>query len=232
MDCRGLVVLSAVLVAGSIPLLPACKGPDPGAITFQERPGGQVTDPTETSTSSSGTTPAPTDGGATGEGGASDDPFFKTAFALHPTDPPDQVANAKADGTHTGQIPLQGDGTAAAAPKTCVVGGCHEGGATPWIAGGSVFAAATGGLVPAGVKYEIGINKPDGTLLAAVTPDKDGNFWFDTAGPIPDGSTVAIRKEGGKSVPMVTKLTAANKGGNCNNATGCHGGAALRIYAP
>lgn len=226
MDCRGLFVMSAVLIASSLPLLPACKGPDPGAITFEERPGGGTDNLGGSTSSTSSTTSASSSSGA-----ASTDPFFKTAFALHPTDPPDQVANAKADGTHSGQIPLQGDG-AAALPKNCVTAGCHEGGGTPWIAGGSVFAAANGGLIAAGTKFEVGINKPDGTLLAAVTPDKDGNFWFDVQGPIPDGSTVAIRKEGGVSKPMLTPLTAANKGGGCNNQTGCHGSAGLRIYAP
>jgi len=226
MDCRGLVVLSGVLIAGTLPLLPACKGPDPGAITFEERPGGQTTDPGTSSSSTS------TSSASSTSGSASTDAFFKTAFAVHPTDPPDQVANAKVDGTHSGQIPLQGDGTAAAAPKNCVTAGCHEGGGTPWIAGGSVFAAAAGGPIPAGAKYEIGINNPDGTLLAAVTPDKDGNFWFDIQGPILDGSTVAIRKEGGQSMAMATKLTAANKGGGCNGVPTCHGSAALRIFAP
>ncbi|MBX3232861.1 MAG: hypothetical protein KIT84_42435 [Labilithrix sp.] len=223
MDCRGLVVLSAVLIAGSIPLLPACKGPDPGAITFEERPGGGTTDPPGSSSSTSGSS------ASSGAGGLPDgETFFKTPFEHTPAVP---SANSHNDGTHSGQIPLQGDG--ANPPKNCVVAGCHEGGAQPWAGAGSVFADAAGAAFPKGAKMELMILGPDGNVFSRTSPDEDGNFWFEEGnGVIPDNSTVAIRKEGGVSKPMITPLTAANKGAGCNNATGCHGAAGLRIYAP
>ena len=209
-----------VLALGSATAF-ACAGPEAGEAVFTD---GQSTATKSTKKDGGKSDETPSTSTSSGAGGASTDAFFKTAFEFHP---PGQKANAAA--AHGGK-PVEGDGTATTGPKDCVTAGCHLDGNTKWSAGGSVFAGAAGGKVPAG-KYEIAIHKPDGTLFAATSPDEDGNFWFDAPGPIPDGSTVAIRKEGAASTAMSTKLTAANKGGGCNNATGCHGGASLRINA-
>lgn len=213
--------LTAVVALGGAVAF-ACTGPSAGEAVFTD---GESTNSPKGKGDGGGSSSGESSTSSSGGAPAGDDPFFKTAFAY--TSP-----GVKASGVAAHGGAVEGDGTATAPPKDCVTAGCHEGGANPFSAGGSIFAASAGGKVPAGSKFEIGINKPDGTLFGSAYSDEDGNFWIDTAGPIPDGSKVAIRKEGGKSTAMNTPLTAANKGGGCNAAAGCHGGAALRIYAP
>jgi len=225
MDYRGLIVLSACLMAGMVPLLPACKGPDPGAITFEERPGSGESNNTGGSTSSTSGTVATSTSGAAGDGGTttSGDPVFKAeAFKAGTAD---QVVNAQTHGNEP--KPMEG--------KECGKGGCHgdPGAAGPkWAAGGTVYGDINGAKFDGATagNTEIRIVKPDGTEVGTFYPDADGNFYCNITDPLPDGCKVAIRTD--KAPAKVMSATIGGPtGANCNSAA-CHGAAANRIFAP
>lgn len=223
MDYRGLIVLSACLAAGMVPLLPACKGPDPGAITFEARPGADDPNPTGgTTTSSSGaatsTSGATTDGGTTSSGG---DPVFKNeAFQAGTAD---QIVNNQTHGAET--KPMEG--------KECGKGGCHAdpaAGGPKWAAGGTVYNDINGAKFDGATagNTQIRIVKPDGTEVGTFYPDADGNFYCNITEPLPDGCKVAIRTDKTPAKVMNATIGGAT-GSNCNSAA-CHGAAANRIY--
>jgi hypothetical protein len=223
MDYRGLIVLSACLAAGMVPLLPACKGPDPGAISFEERPTSSSGD-NETSSSGGSSGAATTDGGGTttDSGGATGgDAVFKTeAFKAGTAE---QIVNDQTHGAET--KPMEG--------KECGKGGCHgdPGAAGPkWAAGGTVYNTINGGKLDAALKdkVEIRIIKPDGTEVGTFYPDADGNFYCSITDPLPDGCKVAIRTDTTPAKVMSATIGGAT-GSNCNSAA-CHGAAANRIY--
>jgi hypothetical protein len=212
MDYRGLVVLGACLIAATVPLLHACKGPDPGAITFEERPGAGDDDDT---TSGATTTTPGTDGGA---GGAADAgaAMFPEPFTF---EEPQRVNNL--DPVPTGHVdgnapPMNG--------KTCVQAGCHAD-APKWGAAGTIYGSKDGATpFPAALKGKIQIriatadNKEYGTFY----PDEDGNFYLTAPGDAfpPAGSHVAIRTDTGAIFTMTGTIEGV-AGANCN-AAGCH----------
>ena len=219
MDYRGLIVLSACLAAGMVPLLPACKGPDPGAISFEERPSSSGSD---TESSSSGGSSSSSSGTATSDaGGTTGDPVFKNeAFQ---TGTAEQIVNDQTHGAET--KPMEG--------KECGKGGCHgdPGAAGPkWAAGGTVYNTINGGKLDAALKdkVEIRIIKPDGTEVGTFYPDADGNFYCSITDPLPEGCKVAIRTDTTPAKVMSATIGGAT-GSNCN-AAACHGAAANRIY--
>jgi hypothetical protein len=228
MEYRGLVTIFAIAAAGAVPLLPACKGPDPGAITFEERPGGE-TSSGSTNTSSSGA--ATTSSGATPDaGGSSGTPatltdVFAASDAFAYTDP-GQTADGVASHVAPNAPPMAG--------KACVVAGCHADGGSPWMAAGSIYAAITGGAFALDKQVEIGIVSSDGKTQVGgsdIWPDAQGNFWISSTQKIPAGARVGIRKQGGPTKMMQTPLAGGVDSGNCNSA-GCHGNATNRIYVP
>lgn len=225
MDYRGLIVLSACLAAGMVPLLPACKGPDPGAITLEERPsssgetnsnGGASTSTSGAATSTSGAT---TDGGGTTSG----DPVFKNeAFKAGTAD---QIVNNQTHGAET--KPMEG--------KECGKAGCHAdpgAGGPKWAAGGTIYGDINGKKFDGATagNTEIRIIKPDGTEVGTFYPDADGNFYCAITEPLPDGCKVAVRTDKAPAKVMSATIGGA-AGSNCNSAA-CHGSATNRIYAP
>lgn len=210
-------VLPAVLGLGcALGALLACSGPDPGYLEFAERR--STVDPGPSSSSSSGTssggTPdasAPLDAGVT-DAGAGDPVFGTTTFAYVN---PGLNANGQ-DGAHAGTV----EG------KDCVVAGCHGNGTgKPWLFGGTVYNAATGGQTVA--QAEVRVVDPTGKEIAKAYTDANGNFWIDRGAlTIPAGARVGVRTATALR-RMATTLAAGPSG--CNNATGCHGGM-MRVY--
>lgn len=227
MDYRGLAVLGACLAAGLVPLLPACKGPDPGAITFEERPGsGGETQGSSTSSSSGATSSGGTDGGAAGITDVFKDPATGTVEAFKYEDP--QAVNA-IDPPPTGHV---GDSAPPMQGKACVATGCHAD-SPKWGAGGTVYAALTGGALPDNLKKKVQIRivNADGTEYGTFYPDDDGNFYLSAPvdKPFPGpGSRVGIRTEQGQTKMMTATIEGA-AGANCN-AVGCHNDG-MRIFA-
>jgi hypothetical protein len=217
MDSRGIFTTAAITsLSGVVGTLVSCGTPDPAAITFSVRPGaGPDGIPSASSTSSS-----------SGDGGASGgpDPIFQGAAFQH-VDPGikanDPAGNVTAAASHGGNV----EG------KDCVTIGCHLGGAKPWIFGGTVYSANTGGTTVG--KAEIRVLDPAGKEVGKAYTDVNGNFWLaSVAGAtIPPGSKVGVRKEGGQAHIMATAV--GNADASCNGArSNCHGTPATgNIYA-
>ena len=218
MDYRGVLLLCALSSAAVLGLTNACSGPDPGQITFIERPrgsngeltsGGSNGIVTEAGvTTEGGTTEAGTDGG-----GSSGDPVFgMTTFAAGT---PGRGAPAKAaNAMHAGD----------ASGKECI--GCHTG---DWSFAGTLYSDAAGTARVAGA--EIRITGPDGVEYAKTYSDVDGNFWTDTkvGTAIPVNSRVAVRSADKKktmSTSVATGQAGCNQGGTCHGT----GGTAGKVY--
>jgi len=216
MDCRGVLLIGAIIGAGALASSTACTSPDPGAITFAERQS-QSGEP-QGSGGTSGT------GGTAGDSGSETstpaDPIFgSTPFAYVD---PGVTANEVA--SHGG--PVVG--------RNCTDTGCHiEGGAAAaklWVFAGTVYAAATGDQTVA--KAEIKVVGPNGEDIGSTYTDADGNFWLEKADTtIPAGAKVGVRKEGGRSMFMATPLQPGDGGCSANRAN-CHGTAVTaQVYA-
>ena len=146
MDYRGVLLVGLVGGAAIFGATTSCSAPDPGQITFSERPrgsGGELTSGGTTSGGtdggSSGTTSGGTDGGGTdgGSSGAAADPVFgTTAFAAGSTGQgaPAKAANPAHNGDSSG--------------KDCMVAGCHL---NQWGFGGTLYTDAAGTARVAGV---------------------------------------------------------------------------------
>jgi hypothetical protein len=214
MDFRGVLLVGMVGAAGLVAAVSACDAPDPGQITFIERPkgssgeltsGGQPTGEGGAPTTEGGTmTEAGAEGGSSGMTG---DPVFgTTTFAAGQAGPPVRVAKA-ANAAHNGD----------ASGKDCIVAGCHLD-ARPWAFGGTLYTDATGTGRTANA--EIRITGPDGKVYASTYSDVDGNFWFETSDPkVPAGSRVGVRTAT-KVMDMSGTVGGAQVG--CQSTT-CHG---------
>ena len=213
MSYRGVLLVGMLSAAALASAVAACDAPDPGQVTFIERPkgssgeltsGGQPTVEAGTVPEGGMTTEAGTEGGTSGMTG---DPVFgTTAFAAGSAGPPVRVAKA-ANAAHNGD----------ASGKDCIVAGCHLD-ARPWAFGGTLYtdAAGTGRTANA----EIRITGPDGKVFASTYSDVDGNFWFETSDPkVPAGSRVGVRTAG-KIMDMAGTVGGAQVG--CQS-TNCHG---------
>ena len=216
MDCRGVLLIGAIVGAGALASSTACSGPDPGAITFAERQS-QTGDP-QGSGGTSGTGGTAADGGS--ETGAPEDPIFGTTpFAYQDPGVQANEANDAHGGTVVG--------------KDCLAG-CHSAGgvaaAKPWVFGGTVYAAATGDQTVA--KAEIKVVGPNGEDIGSTYTDANGNFWLEKADTtIPAGARVGVRKEGGRSMFMATPLQPGDGGCSASTAN-CHGTpATAQVYA-
>jgi hypothetical protein len=223
MEYLRVLLTSALAAAAVLAAAGGCSGPDPGGIIFSERQGatGESASSSSSSSSSSGSTGGEGGGGGGGDGGGGPaDPIFGTA-AFAWVDP-GQVANTAGGANHPGQKVEGAD---------CLVDGCHKAGGKPWLMGGTVYTAATGGTtVP---KAEIRILGPDNKEIAKTYTDANGNFWFEAPGAtIPAGAKVGVRREGGAGTKiMATALGPAD--GGCNRVTTCHGGPPQgRIFVP
>lgn len=207
MDYRGVLLTCAVLGAAVLGSSTACSGPDPGAITFAERPGIQG----EPQGASGGGGDA--GGGTSGTSGnpASDpgsEEFFKNEpFAYQDPGLTANNANAAHGGTVEG--------------KDCNVAGCHLDGVKKWLFGGTVYTAAKNGQTVA--KAEVRVVGPDGTEIGRAYTDANGNFWLEAGEKtIPAGSKVGVRREGGGAKLMATVIS--NADGGCSGArSNCHG---------
>lgn len=215
MDGRALFLATAVIGAGGFASVTACSGPDPGTITFAERPGSPG-EPQGTSGGPSGGGPS-----ATPDSGGPTDPIFGTSTMTWVD--PGTAANG-ANAAHGGSV----EG------KDCAQAGCHLGGGEAWLFGGTVYSTAQGGATVA--RAEIKVVGPDGAEVGKAYTDANGNFWVRPQGAmtsIPAGSRVGVRREGGAGTKMMaTPLSNADAGCNANRGN-CHGTAATgRVYVP
>jgi hypothetical protein len=221
MDYRGVLLVGLLSGGAIVGATTSCSAPDPGQITFAERPRGSSGEIVGGS-SNGGIDGGGVDGGGSSEGGtdggssgAKADPVFGTStFAPGKpgTGAPAKAANAAHGGDASG--------------KDCVVAGCHLD-VRPWAFGGTLYADAAG---TARVKdAEVRVTGPDGKTYATTFSDVDGNFWLDQPGaPIPANSRVGVRIAGGKQMLMAGTVGAGQAG--CNQAGTCHGGAAGKVY--
>ncbi len=222
MDYRGVLLVGLVGGAAIFGATTSCSAPDPGQITFSERPrgsGGELTSGGTTSGGtdggSSGTTSGGTDGGGTdgGSSGAAADPVFgTTAFAAGSTGQgaPAKAANPAHNGDSSG--------------KDCMVAGCHL---NQWGFGGTLYTDAAGTARVAGA--EVRISRPDGTVFQSTFSDVDGNFWIQGLGmPIPANSRVGVRTAAGLKMNMAGAIGAGQAG--CNQAGTCHGATAGKVF--
>lgn len=225
MDYRAVFLTGAVLGAGALASATACSGPDPGALTFEERPGS----PGEPQGSSSNGSSGATSGGATSSGGTSSGTTTDSGAAADPIfgaapmkwENPGVAANG-ANAAHGGTV----EG------KDCVQAGCHLGGGKAWLFGGTVYSAAQNGTTVG--KAEIKIVGPDGAEVGKAYTDANGNFWLEAQGKtIPAGSKVGVRREGGTGTRvMATPLSNTDAGCSANRAN-CHGTAGTgKVYVP
>ena len=217
MNYRGVLLVGMVCGAGILGATTACSAPDPGEVTFAERPRGSGGD-----LSSGG--PGPTVEGGVAEGGVAEagktdggssgtaDPVFGTStFAAGQ---PGRGAPAKAaNGAHAGD----------SSGKDCIVVGCHQGG---WAFGGTLYSDAAGAARVAGA--EIRITGPDGKEYAKAFSDVDGNFWIDYVTAMPANSRVGVRTADGKKMNMSGTVGAGQAG--CNQGGTCHGGTAGKVF--
>ena len=224
MDYRGVLLVGLVSGAAIVGATTSCSAPDPGQITFTERPrgaGGELTSGGTTSggTDGGGTTSGGTDGGKTsggtdgGSSGVVGDPVFgTTAFAAGS---PGQGAPAKmANPAHNGD----------SSGKDCIVAGCHL---NQWGFGGTLYtdAARTARVTGA----EVRISGPDGKVFQSTFSDVDGNFWIHGLGiPIPTNSRVGVRTADGKKMNMAGAVGPGQAG--CNQVGTCHGGTAGGVF--
>lgn len=214
MDYRGVLLVGVLCGAAILGATSACSGPDPGQVTFIERPRGPAGD------LSSGGPGAPVEGGIPEveggvEGGGPSDPVFGTsAFA---PGAPGRDGPAKGNANHaafTGSDP---------AGQDCIVAGCHLQG---WAFGGTLYNDAAGtARVP---NAEIRVTAADGKEFAKTFSDADGNFWIDYVAPIPANSRVGVRTADGKKMNMAGTIAAGQAG--CSQAGTCHGGTAGKVY--
>lgn len=214
MDYRGVLLVSMVSGAAILGATSACSGPDPGQVTFTERPrgaGGELTSGGASgATVEGGTGEGGSDGG--GEGGVAADPVFGTSTFV--AGQPGRAAPAKAaNPAHNGD----------ASGKDCIVAGCHQGG---WAFGGTLYSDAAGTTGVAGA--EVRISAADGTEFAKTFSDADGNFWIDYVAPIPANSRVGVRTADGKKMNMAGTIGAGQAG--CSQAGTCHGATAGKVY--
>ncbi len=222
MDYRGVLLVGMIGAAALVGALAACDAPDPGQVTFIERPKGSSGELT------SGGPGGPTveagvmdeggtvmmEGGSEGGGPVGDPVFGTTAFAAGQAGPPVRVAKA-ANAAHNGD----------ASGKDCIVAGCHLD-ARPWAFGGTLYTDTAGTARTAAA--EIRITGPDGKLYASTYSDVDGNFWFETSDPkVPAGSRVGVRTAT-KQMDMNGTIGGAQVG--CQS-TACHGaGSPGKVY--
>jgi hypothetical protein len=214
MDYRGVLLVGMLSAAALVGAATSCSAPDPGQVTFIERPKGSGGELTSGGTSNGGVEAgAVTEGGTTTEagaegGGITGDPVFgTTAFAAGQAGPPVRVAKA-ANAAHNGD----------ASGKDCVVAGCHLD-ARPWAFGGTLYTDIAGTARTANA--EIRVTGPDGKVVASTFSDVDGNFWFESSGDpkIPAGSRVGVRTAGAV-MDMGGSIGGAQVG--CQSTT-CHG---------
>jgi hypothetical protein len=200
MDYRAVILIGSLALGALTGAQAGCRAPDPGSITFAERPASGSTDPTTG-------TPA---GGGSDAGGSTADPIFGTEAYVY-VDPGLTANNAATE--HQGTV----EG------KDCVVTGCHlDAPAAPkWLIAGTIYSAINGGTTVA--RAEVKVVGPDGTEVAKAFADANGNFFLDKAGDIPAGSKVGVRTgDGGTPQHMTTTLAPGQK--SCNSTQlNCHG---------
>ena len=214
MDYRGVLLVGMLSAAALVAAATSCSAPDPGQVTFIERPRGSTGDLTSGGSSNGGVEAGVMVGTSSGEAGVegggssgttADPVFGTTTFMLGA---PGQGAPAKsANPAHGGD----------SSGKNCIVTGCHL---DQWGFGGTLYTDAAG---TARVKdAEIRISRPDGTEFQKTYSDVDGNFWIAGLGmPIPAGSRVGVRTADGKKMNMGGSIGPGQAG--CSQGGGCHG---------
>lgn len=207
MSSRSILLVAAVLGAGASSFL-SCTAPNPGEITFSERPRGSEQ-------SSSG------GGGSSSSGGDGSDGPADPVFGTDPFEYADPGARANDNemGTHAGTV----EG------KNCVTSECHDGAGPKWAFAGTVYSTITGGDTVA--QAEVRVVGPDGKEFGRAYTDGDGNFWLEKDDRPPAGSRVGVRRAGGRPMHMAATVE-GTVGASCNGDSGCHGMPTQRIYAP
>lgn len=221
MDCRGVLLVGLLSGAAIVSATTSCSAPDPGQITFAERPRGSSGEVVGPGGPGGGPDGGGVEGGTSPEGGTDGgssggkvDPVFGTS-TFAPGKPGVGAPAKAANGAHGGD----------ASGKDCVVAGCHLD-VRPWAFGGTLYSDAAGA---ARVKdAEVRVTGPDGKVYATTFSDVDGNFWLDSPGtPIPANSRVGVRIAG-KQMLMSGSIGAGQAG--CNQGGTCHGGGAGKVY--
>lgn len=205
MEYRGLLLIVACASASTLGLTLSCNAPDPGEITFVERPRG--TEPVSTSSSSGDPDGGGSSSGADG-GGSSGGAV--TAFTGAPAYATPAAGASSANGNHADGNP----------GINCM--DCHRAGGTaagnPWGIAGTIYAAPTGAAIVA--QAEIRLVDATGKQLASVYTDPVGNFWSDPiAGGIPAGAKVGVRN--GTLQKLMATALSGDADGACQRA-GCH----------
>lgn len=219
MECRGVLLLGALVGAAVAAFATACDAPNPGELIFSERPPSGAADSVDSGGSVGDGGRSTSDAGGSivpDSGGAAADPIFGTS-TLAWQDPGLTANNGNAK--HEGKVES----------KDCIVAGCHLDGNKPWSFAGTLYVSVGGATA---TKGEVRIVKPDGTELAHAYTDANGNFWFPPGTTIPAGSRVGARREGGTRTMMMTQqLQPTDRGCNAARAN-CHGTATGNVIAP
>jgi hypothetical protein len=215
--------MAAVLVlgAGCLALTTSCATPDPGSVTFEERPHQGIESSSGTSgtggtSGASGTAPPATDGGGT-EGGTSSGAVdaFTGAAPYAPG-----VANGDSNTASHNIAPINNNNPAGNDCLTCHKTGGQAAG-NPWVFAGTVYTT-TAGATAAAAGVEVRMVSAAGAELASVYTDAQGNFFIDqlkdNTKVVPAGAKVGVRN-GPTPKVMQTALTAGQ--GGCQS-TGCH----------
>lgn len=192
----GLVLFGAFLGAS------ACSSPDPGSITFTERPSGTGGD---TSSSSTGGGTTTTGDAGSGTKITSDAIFGTTTFTYTYPGLDANGANPAHNKTVVG--------------KDCAVNsGCHgTDSKKPWTFCGTLYGAGGTATV---AKGEVRVVDADGGAVGSAYTDANGNFWYEGAA-LPANSKVGARADGVAAAQhMSGTLLATNNG--CSSAN-CHG---------
>lgn len=223
MDHRSVLLVGLLSGAALIGSTSSCSGPDPGQVTFIERPKGQTVD---LSSGSSGVT---VDGGSSGEGGSEagvdggTSGLPVTAFTGAPAYDPAGQANGgpstNAGHNFPGNTPVTNP-----AGQNCM--DCHKAGGSAanaiWGIAGTLYQTSAGTAVS--TKAEVRLVDSTGKELSKVYVDGLGNFWSDTiVGGVPGGSKVGVRNGTATAQMKLMGLAIGSADNGCNSTkAGCH----------
>ena len=222
MDYRGVLLAGILSGVAVVSATTSCSGPDPGQITFSERPRGSSGETTSggpggpaADGGGGGGGPGSSSGDAGGSGGG--DPVFGTTVFTAGSAP--ATGPAKGKSAHS-SLGANNDPSG----YDCIVAGCHLD-TRPFSFGGTLYTDAAGAARVAGA--EIRVTGPDGKLVGTTYSDADGNFWLPGAA-LPAGSHTGVRNAT-KVLDMNGAVGGARVG--CQKA-GCHvtGAGPGRVY--
>jgi hypothetical protein len=210
-----LLLAAGVAVLGSAAVLAACGGPPAGQVSFSEGENSASSTDKDSPSSSGGTS----GGAAAGAGGPKDTIFGTDAFAAGT--PQNGPAKGKPDHSAVNaQLDPSG--------QDCMQSACHASNGAKFGFGGTIYVDANGSAPVAGA--EIRVVGPQGKTFGSTFSDADGNFWFESPTPAPEGSHVGVRN-GSNEMTMVETIGGVTASG-CNGGGSCHGSPTFRVNLP